>query len=337
MKMSFKGHRIILLLLGSILLLYPIECSSSFLVLDGSTNSKNTFDLRTADKTILDGYTDVAKYEDGFIAVGSNGQIDRISKTGEINKYHSTVGAKFKCVLTHDKQIIAAGDNGDMLISYGSEKFEKINSGTDGNINSLTWFDNKVIAGADGGEILIGNNIGEFKSIQLNLKGDVVSVSANAVFCFGVTNAGEIIHTTDGENWNVFDFNQEYKGFYKTCYFTSVLVTERNIAVTGIKDDGLPVFMLSNKGKVWSERDLSYKDEQGIKDYLKDLPNDIFYDGLYQQYYLACENGKLLVLPTCSHCNELAEFPEVNLAGISGINEMLMIVGEGFFVKPISF
>lgn len=331
--MSFKDPLIILVLLGNILLLYPMECSSSLLGLDGSASSS---DLRTADKTILDGYTDVTNYEDGFIAVGSNGQIDRISKTGEINNCHSAFGAKLNCVLTRDKLIIAAGDGGILLISNDNGKFEKINSGTDRMINSLAWFNSKLIAGADKGEILIGNSIGEFKRIQLNLKGDIVSVSANAVFCFGVTNAGEIIHSTDGVNWNVFDFNQEYKGFYKTYYFTGVLVTEQNIAVTGVNDDGAPVFLLSNRGTVWSERALSYKNEQGMPKYLEGSLNDIFYDQLHDQFYLVCNDGELMILPSCSQCNKLVVLSANSISGISGNGDTIMVVGDSFYKQPIN-
>jgi hypothetical protein len=282
------------------------------------------------------GYKDVIKHEDGFIAVGTNGRIDRISKSGEIQKLQDFPEIGLNCVLTNNNQIIVAGDHGKMLISYDHREFVKTDCGTKNTINSMTLFNNTVIAGANEGEILLGIDNTKFKSIQLNLKGDVVSVSANASYCYGVTNAGEIIHTTDGINWNIFDFNQEYKGYYQPCYFTSILVTDQVIAVAGIKDNGLPVFMISNMGKVWSERVLTYNDGQGMQNYLTDSPNDIFYDTLYQQFYLVCDNGKLMTLPNCSHCNKLEDLSAYNLSGISGNSETLMIVGDRYYIKPIS-
>jgi hypothetical protein len=259
-----------------------------------------------------------------------------ISSSGEIQKLQDFPEIRLNCVLTNDNQIIAAGDRGHMLISDDHSDFVITDCGTDNAINSLTFFNNTIIAGADRGEVLIGTVNGEYKSIQLNLKGDVVSVSANASYCYGVTNAGEIIHTTDGINWNIFDFNQEYKGYYQPCYFTSILVTEQVIAVAGVKDNGQPVFMFSNMGKVWSERILTYKDEQGMQNYLTDSPNDIFYDMFTQQFYLVCDHGKLMVLPTCSHCNKVAMLSDNNLAGISGSSGILMIVGDSFYIKPLS-
>lgn len=319
--------------MGSILLLYPIECSSSLFGTDGSNHSENSFDIRTADKTILDGYTDVTNYEDGFIAVGSNGQIDRISKTGEINNHYSILGTKFNSILIHDRQIIVAGDNGNMLISNGSEKYEKINSGTDGNINSLTWFDNKIIAAAYGGEITVGNESGLFKTTQLDLKGNIVSISANSTDCYGVTNNGEIIHTKDGINWSVFDFNKTYKGFYKTCQFTKVLVTENQISIIGKQDDGLPVMLYSSRGTVWTQRNLVYVDENGVSSLLNDHLNDIYYDVAKDQFILICNHGKMMTIPSCSHCNKLFEVSSANLKGIAGNENSLIVVGEGGFLK----
>lgn len=331
--MSFKGQIIILLLLGSILLLYPLECSSSLFGLDGSINSASSSDVRTADNIILDGYTEVTNYEDGFIAVGSNGQIDLISKTGGINNYHGILGAKLNSVLTHDKQIIVAGDYGNILISYGSEKFEKINSGTDGNINSLTWFDNKVVAAADGGEIAVGNESGLFKTTQLDLKGEIVSISANTTDCYGVTDKGEIIHSRYGISWSVFDFNKTYEGFYKTCQFTKVLATEKQISIIGKQDDGMPVMFYSNRGTVWTQRNLVYADENGVSSLLNDNINDIYYDVAKDQFILICNHGKMMTIPSCSHCNKLFEVSSANLKSIAGNENSLIVVGENGYLK----
>jgi len=98
-----------------------------------------------------------------------------------------------------------------MLISSGEDNFSKIDCGTNRNINTLTFFKEKIVAGAEGGEIVVGTESGLFKTIQLDLKGNIVSLSANTTDCYGVTHKGEIIHTKDGINWSVFDFNKAYE------------------------------------------------------------------------------------------------------------------------------
>lgn len=334
--MTFKGHIIILLLLGSVLLLHPIECSSSLLAFDGSTCAESAVYQGNADKTILDSYTDIAIFEDGFIAVGSNGQIDRISKSGEIDNYHRTPGARLNCVLTIDKQIIAAGDSGNILISGDCEKFKIINCGTECNINSLSQFNNMVIAGANRGEILIGNDIGEFKPIHLNLKGDIVSLSANTSDCYGVTNTGEIIHSSDGMNWSIFDFNNTYTGFYKSCRFKKVLVSENQISIIGVQDDGLPVMFYSSRGTVWTQRNLIYTDNEGVSSLLNDMPNDIFYDASQDRFILVCDNGKVMTIPACTHCNKLFELGTENLTCLARNENSLIVAGKNNYIKLIN-
>lgn len=331
--MLYKGHIIILLLLGSIFLLSPKECSSSLLGLDGSNHSKSSSDERTADTTILSSYTDVAKYEDGFMAVGSDGRIDRISKSGEIIKRLNFSGIRFTSVLSVDAQMFVAGDNGNMLVFSGKGEFLKIDCGTDKNINSLTWFDNKIIAVTSQSEILIGTDSGKFKSMQLNLKGNIVSLSANTTDCYGVTDKGEIIHSIDGMNWSVFDFNKTYEGFYKASRFTKVLVTENQITIIGIQNDGLPVLFYSSGGTVWTQRNLVYTDKKGVSSVLTDIPNDIYYDVTQDQFILICNHGKAMTIPNCSHCNKLFELSSENLLGIAGDENSLIVVGENDYIK----
>ena len=232
-------------------------------------------------------------------------------------------------------RVLAGGDNGTILISSGDGVFRKTASGTGRSIYSLALFNKRIIAGSGRGEIITIDDKGALTSETLPLKGNVVSLSARASDCFGVTDEGEIIKTSDGKSWDIFDFNQVYSGFYKSCRFTKVLATENRIAAAGINYDGSPVFMFSNQGKVWTERQLSYTDEQGAPGILDGLPADIFYDGPEDQFFLVCTNGKLLKLPSCSQCNKLTVVSEQKISGISCNENTMMLVGEKYYVKPI--
>ena len=282
-----------------------------------------------------EGLRAVIRYKDGFLAVGSDGRIDLISVSGEIIKSEKFPGENFNSVISDNEMVIAAGDNGTILISPDGRTFRKADSHTDKNINSLTIFNTITVAGTDDGDIIIGDENGFFKKTHLDIKGNIVSVSARNSDCYGVTDEGEIIHTTDGLNWDIFDFNKVYEGFYKPCSFTRVLATENSIAVAGIRNDGFPVFMFSSQGKVWTERPLNYTDEQGMPGLLEDSPNDMFYDNSANQFFLVCSNGKLMKLPSCSQCNKLAVISVEDLEGISFNEDTVMIVGENFFVKTL--
>ena len=310
--MSFLSLRIVFTLFGGMLLLSPLK------------------------RINPDGYSAVIRYEDGFMAASSGGRLDIISVSGKVLKSEIFQGENFNSMLSCNQLVIVAGDNGTILISSEGGKFRKVDSGTNKNINSLALFNGKIIAGADQGEIVTGDGREYFRNLHLALKGNIVSVSASTSECYGVTDEGEIIHSADGINWNILDFNQTYSGFYKPCYFTRVLVTENRISIAGIQKDGTPVFLLSNQGNVWIEKTLYYTDDQEIPGFLTDSPNDIFYDASQDQFFLACTKGKLMKLPSCSQCNKLAILTEEDLTGISSNENTMLIVGGNFFIKAIN-
>lgn len=278
-------------------------------------------------------YNTVIRSEDGFVAASQIGRIDWVSNTGEITKSETFSGLKLNSLLVIDQRIIAAGDNGLLLIGSELEIFKKVDSGTESNINSLALFRGKVIAASDGGEIALGNESGLFKITQLDLKGDIVSISANTTDCYGVTDKGEIIHSGDGISWSVFDFNKKYEGFYKSCQFTKVLATEKQISIIGKQDDGMPVMFYSSRGTVWTQRNLVYADKNGMSSLLNDNLNDIYYDVAKDQFILIGNQGKMMTIPSCSHCNKLFEVGSANLKSIAGNENSLIVVGENGYLK----
>jgi hypothetical protein len=334
--MSYADIKTLLVFLGVTILMYPWEkdSGSGLIYTDTNRESSSAF-INKVERVKTDGYRTIIKYEDGFLAAGSGGRIDRISISGKILKSEKFPGEDFNCIISDNQTLIAGGDRGTIMISSDKGMFRKTDSSTDKNINSLTLFNGTIIAATDGGEIIAGDGRGFFRKYHLALKGNIVSVSARRTDCYGVTDKGEIIHSVDGINWEIFDFNKIYSGFYRPCYFSKVLVTENRIAVAGVSNDGSPVLMFSNQGNVWTERTLIYTDDQGIKGFLLDFPNDIFYDDSEDQYFLACNNGKLMKLPSCSQCNIMEVLSDIDLTGISCNENAMMIIGENYYIKTV--
>lgn len=299
----------------------------------GTCGVASTFVFEAEKQNLQCDYTTVITAKNGFVAANQLGRIDWISGKGEITQSDSISGHKLNCLLLIDKSLIAAGDKGAIWRSTESGAFKKINTETESNINSLVLFNGKVIAAADHGELIIGSVNGSFETIQLDLKGDIVSISANATDCYGVTDQGEIIQSKDGNNWNVLDFNKAYKGFYKACQFTKVLAIEKQISIIGKQDDGLPVMFYSNRGTVWTQRDLTYSDEHGASTLLNDSLSDLFYDEASDQFLLITSHGKLMTIPSCSHCNKLYEVGSVNLKSITGNENTLIVVGDNAYLE----
>ena len=281
------------------------------------------------------GYNAVISCEDGFLAAGAQGRIDWISTSGYITKSERFPPVAFNSLLSFGQTVFVAGDSGVILVSTNKSAFRKVESGTKKNILSLALFHERILAGSEQGELLIGDEKGLFRSIQLNLKGNIVSLSVRTSDCYGATDQGEIIHTTDGVNWTVFDFNEYYSGYYKPCRFTRILAMDHQIAVAGKQDDGSPVLMFSTQGTIWSERTLSYTDDEGLLSSLTEIPNDLFYDVSEDQLILVSNKGKMMKIPSCSHCNKFMELSTEDLRGVNGNGNTWMVVGSHFFIKAM--
>lgn len=301
------------------------------------TGTRGTAADKKDDQDGQEGYRAAVEYRDGFLAAGSGGRIDWISSSGRVTRSQRFPGEVFNCLLIQSQQVIAAGDHGSVMVSSDDGEWQKMNSGTTINIHSLASFRGMILAGADDGRVLCCGGDGDFDSIPLPLKGNIMSLSARASDCFGVTDAGEIIRSADGINWDIIDFNQKYSAYYGTCYFRKVLAVENRIAVAGVRDNGTPALFFSHLGGVWTERSLSYTDDQGISQYLTAAPNDILYDEAEDQFFLACDEGKLIQLLPCTQCNKLIILSGDDLESIAGNGQEIMVAGENFYLSTMSF
>jgi hypothetical protein len=99
------------------------------------------------------------------------------------------------------------------------------------------------------------------------------------------------------------------------------------------------VYFYSSRGTVWTQRNLVYTDNDGGSSFLKEIPNDVFYDSTMDQFILVCNHGKMMTIPSCSHCNKLFEYSSVNLKSIAGNENLLIVVGENGYLKtePIDY
>jgi hypothetical protein len=300
------------------------------------TGSSSGYTDRKEARDAQEGYRATVGYKDGFLAAGSGGRIDWISSTGQVMRSEMFPGEDFNCLLAGNRQVIAAGDQGSILVCSDEGEWQKMDSGTGKDIHTLAAFKGIFLAGADDGRIFCCDSNTVYDSVPLPVKGNIVSLSARASDCFGVTDAGEIIRSEDGKNWEILDFNQKYSGFYGTCCFRKVLAVKNRIAIAGVKDDGTPVLFISHLGGVWTERSLNYTDDQGMTGYLTDAPNDIFFDGSEDQFFLACDNGKLIQLPSCTQCNELIILSGDDLECMAGNGQLMVVAGENFFAETMN-
>jgi hypothetical protein len=281
-------------------------------------------------------YRAVAGCEDGFVAARSDGRIDKISPSGEVLLSTILSDVALNGLLFCDSTLWVAGDGGVLILVPEGEEPQRVESGTRANIRSLALYKGRVVAGADGGVVLTGEESG-FEVTRLALRGNIVSVSAGARGCYGVTDRGEIIRSEDLETWEITDFNALYAGYYPPRGFTAVCVTDHQVAVAGDSDERA-VLSLSTDGRVWAERSLDYTDPQGMPAMLSETPRAIIYEAEWDRFLLACDDGVVMSVPACSHCNALFQMPtRSNLTALAGSGGRVLAVGEGLAALPFGF
>jgi len=280
----------------------------------------------------LQGYRDIVLFKDKVIAVGTDGRIDCISKSGEKISVDSFCVYNLHCAFSNEELLIAAGDHGTILFSSDGRNFHRAESGTEKNIHGIASKNGLLVAGADRGTLLSSKNGISWNKIQTAIKGNIVSISSNNSFFIAVSDSGEIMKSIDGTVWKIQDYNKEYVGYNKYSTFKKVLAAQNSIVIIGTTDDGLPSILFSSLGTVWTERIPIYQDSQGVVTCLTSMPNGITYDSDRDQFILACDHGELLSLPPCSKCNKYVKISETDLHGIIYFDNRLLIAGDGYSV-----
>ena len=96
---------------------------------------------------------------------------------------------------------------------------------------------------------------------------------------WAVTDAGEILRSTDGAAWSVLDFNEEYAGYYPRMDWRAVASGGGSVMGAGLDPDGHLAVYTSSRGTVWSARSLEYT-EAGERHVLDVTPCSLSYDSL---------------------------------------------------------
>ena len=283
----------------------------------------------------IQGYMDIVSFKNRVIAVGTDGRIDTISKSGDCVNVDRYTRSKLNTVFLNNDLLIIAGDQGIILYSSDGESFQHSEFAIDANINSLAACQDFILAGADQGWVLASMDGKTWDSISTGSKGNILSLSSNSSIVVGITNCGEIIQSADGISWDILNYNETYAKYYPPVYFKKVLAAGNSMVIIGTHVDGSPAILFSSLGTVWTERLPVYYGENGIMRSLQSEPNDILYDSDQSQFILACDNGVLFSLPNCSKCNKWLKISESDLTAICLTENFLFIAGDAyaFFIQ----
>jgi len=325
--MLFKTIKIMPKVIGCLILLSPADISVK------AEERYSLFDTSYVSKSDNSkGYNDIVFFKDRFITVGTDGRIDCIYRSGERIPVNNSSIYKLNCAFSCGEILITAGDHGTILYSSDGKSFYRTESGTDKSINGITYKNGLIIAGADNGTILTSKNGISWNIVPAKIKGNIVSLTANNSFFIGISDAGEIIKSFDGIIWEIQDYNKEYTGYNKYSKFKKILAAQNSIIIIGTHYDGSPSILFSSLGHVWAERESIYQNNQGLISCLTTKPNGITYNPDRDEFILACDNGELFILPTCTKCNKYIKLSEDNLNAVIYADNYLLIVGDDFSV-----
>ncbi len=319
-----------LILTGLIYLSASGKCTSSSEKVTGPVRSELL-------QPLYEGYMDAVPYKGQFLSVGTGGRIDFIDFSGTKSRTFDEHKDNLNCAVVWEDFALVAGDGGSVLRTEDGVIFEKAETGTDRDINGIAARRDMIVAGADEGTLLVSVNSKSWNTVEPGVRGNIVSVAAGLQMFIAVTDEGEIIKSDDGLNWKVTDYNKEYSGFYKPCIFSEVLAAGNNIVICGKHTDGSPAVITSTLGNVWTERLLNYRDDHGSISFLVNCPNSVAYDEPRDQYILACGNGEIFSLPSCTKCNASAIISGKDLHAIACLGDVMFCGGEGFSVNVIRF
>lgn len=286
---------------------------------------------------LYEGYRDAVPWRGMFLAVGTGGRIDLFDASATRIRTICTHGGNLNCATVWDELAVVAGDGGAVLWSADGEVFELAGTGTEKDINGMAARQDMIVAGADAGTIFVSVDGRSWNMIETGAKGDIVSVTAGESFFMAVTRQGEILRSPDGMNWQVTDYNEKYSGYNKPCVFNEVLAAGSTIVICGMHHDGTPAVITSTLGNVWAERILNYRDDRGVIRFLSNCPNSVAWDKPRDQHILACNNGEIFSLPSCTKCNESAIIAGYDIHAIACLDDMLFCGGKGFSARVIRF
>jgi hypothetical protein len=135
------------------------------------------------------------------------------------------------------------------------------------------------------------------------VKGNVIGLSSNDFATFGLTDAGQIFWTRDSVKWEVIDFNEAYRGYYRPVRFVGIAAGNGSVAVVGTYENtGTPAMFVSSRGNVWTERGLTYSQGDELFE-LTETPLSVRADLERDEFVITCTDGVLFFVPPCSHCN----------------------------------
>ena len=110
------------------------------------------------------------------------------------------------------------------------------------------------------------------------------------------------LYIKSDDQWELFDFNSIYSGYYPPCRFTALAACGGFFHAAGTDDNGRPHLFSSMSGSAWEERPLATRDPMGDLITVNGNVIGIIGHEEQRQLFLVTDAGQLVTLPECPKC-----------------------------------
>jgi len=275
-----------------------------------------------------------------YIAVGTNGRIDRIKPDKSVTVLPAVTSLSLNDVVSMNGIDVAVGDSGIVLVSKDGGSFKPVKSKTPKSLFSITVFDGKFWAAGAEGTIIFSSDGKRWKSINPGVKNDIHSIAANEEMIMAVAGESQVLMSVDGEKWDVLDYNEYYNRLAEPCRFRRVQALADVFFVLGehLNIPGSPAILSTFDGKIWMDHVLGMINDLPPEQFFPLTVNAIAVDA--DQLVVACNDGKILTLPDCPTCNKLDIICTDNINDLVSANGLFTLVGDDFWfdiLRPDDF
>jgi rhodanese-related sulfurtransferase len=316
------------LILTALLVTMTVSCDSQILL-------KNTGKIQPMEPTDnskqTEAYHAVCYDGNSYIAVGTNGRIDRIKSDKTVTNLPPATTLSLNDVISVNGTDIAVGDVGIVLVAKDGENFKPVKSKTTKSLYSITVFKETFFAAGAGGTIIYSSDGKRWTKIDSGIKNDILSITANERMCMAITRESQILMSNDGKEWSVLDYNKFYDGLAEPCLFRNVYTEGDMFFVTGehMNIPGSPAIMSTYDGELWIEHAINMINDKLSEELFPITANAIAVDT--DQLVVACNDGKLLTVTDCSTCNKLDVICDKNINDLVAANGLIVLVGDEYW------
>ena len=268
-------------------------------------------------------YLAAEAYGEGFLAVGSEGRMALISQDGEERCLSFEETEDLCDVEVNGTTAVAAGDSGT-VVRYTDGQLTAWEAGNQ-DLTSVCAFQGKWFFGTEKGTLLWTEDFQTWSPVTLPSKGAVTGLAAMEDRCMGVTDQGEVVITTDGNQWTMLDYSDYYG---REVSLKGIEALDGLFWAYGTDTKGKATAIISLEGGVWTERELMVMEQSREVDLSEAGLAGICSDG--EQQIGALSDGRVLTMPSCVVCNKVSDGVDWTPETIACNGGALLLAGEGY-------